>query len=98
MTESHRPPKWVWIGFVVFALAGVAGFSSIVTTAIERVASGQGSLTYRTAWLYELSYSGVLVMIVAAVLAVFVGAGFWLRESWLWRDFERKYGGRSNNA
>ena len=98
MTQPHRPPKWIWIGFLLFALAGIAGFASIVTTAIAKVISGQGNLTYRTVWLYELSYSGVLIIIVAAVLAMFVGAGLWLREWWLWRDFERKYRGRTNNA
>lgn len=98
MTDSHRPAKWVWIGFALFVLAGVAGFSSIVTTAIEKVASGQGHLAYRTVWLYEFTYSGVLILIAAAALAMLVGAGFGLREWWLWRDLERKYGGNSDNA
>ena len=99
MTQaSDPPPKWMIVGLVLAFLGSVAALYQIIATAIEKVAAGQGHLTYRTAWLYEFTYSGVLIFIAAALLALLVAGGFWLREWWLWRDFERKYGSRANNA
>ena len=92
------PPKWMVIGLMLAFLGSVAAVYQIVATAIEKVAAGQGHLTYRTVWLYEFTYSGVLILIVAALVALLVAAGFCLREWWLWRDFERKYGSHQNNA
>jgi hypothetical protein len=95
---SNPPPKWMIVGLAIAFLGSVAAVYQIVATAIEKVAAGQGHLTYRTVWLYEFTYSGVLILFVASLLALLVASGFCLREWWLWRDFERKYGGRSNDA
>jgi len=78
------------VGLALVFVGSVAAVYQIVATAIEKVAAGQGHLTYQTVWLYEFTYSGVLILIAASLLALLVAGGFYLREWWLWRDLERK--------
>ena len=56
-----RKRRWFWIGFAVAGLAGVAGLSRLISVAIDKVMSGHGLDTYRTVWLVEFNYVGVLV-------------------------------------
>lgn len=96
-TEPHKR-RWFWAGFAVMGLAGVAGLSHIISIAIEKVASGQGLDTYRTVWLVEFNYIGVLVLFAAVVLALLFGGGMWLYEWWQWRSLEKKYGKQRGNT
>jgi hypothetical protein len=66
----------------------------VLTVAIDKVRDGKGFETYRTYWLVEFSYAGVLVLFAALVVALIVAVALWWREQRLWRDFERKYGAR----
>ncbi len=77
MQTSNKRFKTVWLcaGFVLAALAGFAGMASIVGQAISKVASGRGLETYRTVWLVEFNYIGVLVMLIGVVIALLIAAG-----------------------
>jgi hypothetical protein len=75
-------------------VASFAGLAHLITLAIDKVRSGQGLETYRTFWLVEFNYVGVLVLFGAIILALIVGTGLQIRERWLIRDLEKKYGGR----
>lgn len=79
-------------------IASFAGLAHLITRAIEKVLAGQGLETYRTFWLVEFNYVGVLVLIGASVLALIVGTIMQLRERWLIRDLEKKYGTRENDS
>jgi hypothetical protein len=93
MQTSNQRVKtfWLCVGFVLAVLAGFAGVATIVGQAISKVASGRGLETYRTVWLVEFNYIGVLVMLVGVVIALLVAAGFWLHDWLQWRNLEKKY-------
>lgn len=98
MTAPADPHKrrWFWAGFALMGLAGIGGLSRIISVAIDKVASGQGLQTYRTVWLVEFNYIGVLVLFAAVVLALLIAGGFWLHDWWQWRSLEKKYGQKGN--
>ena len=54
-------------------LASIAGLASLVTLAVTKVREGKGFETYRTTWLVEFSYVGVLVLFIAIVVAFLFG-------------------------
>jgi hypothetical protein len=57
------------------------------------VLDGRGAETYRTFWLVQFNWIGVLVMTVAALAAQVVALIFrW--QDWKWRELERRYGPR----
>lgn len=95
MQASNRRLKtfWLCVGFVIAGLAGFAGMVAFVGQAISKVASGRGLETFRTVWLVEFNYIGVLVMLIGVVIALLIVAGFWLRDWLQWRTLEKKYGG-----
>ena len=97
-TIARRKRPWFWIGFAVMGLAGIAGLSRIISIAIEKVASGRGYETYRTVWLVEFSYIGVLILFGVIILALLVAGGMAAYEWSLWRSLEKKYGERGSNT
>ena len=100
MTEptKARVSKWMLIGFFIMGIASFAGLGALITVAVQKVISGHGLDTYRTAWLVEFNYIGVLAMF-GAVVAVFVVAGVLrLIEYFQWRALEKKYGVRNDNT
>ena len=86
--------RFFFLGLNVGALAAVFGLLHIVSVAIDKVRSGKGFETYRTVWLVDFSYAGMLVLLAAVFVALLVGSVLWWREERLWRSFERKYGAR----
>ena len=105
MADSPGPTaKSIWgrrslfVGFCVAGLASVFGLLGLLTVAISKVRDGRGLETYRTLWLVEFSYVGVLVLFAALIVALFVAVALWWREERQWRDLERKYGARQPNA
>ena len=96
-TELHKR-RWFWPSFTLMALAGVAGVARITSIAIDKVASGHGLDTYRTVWLVEFNYIGVLILFATIVAALLVGGAMWLYEWWQWRSLETKYGARQSDT
>jgi hypothetical protein len=90
--SQSRKCTWFCAGFLLFGLAGLAGTARVLLVAIDKVMSGRGLETYRTFWLVEFNYIGVLVLFGAVVVALAIGAGLWLYDRWQWRSLERKYG------
>jgi hypothetical protein len=88
--------RFALFGLIVAGIASVIGLAHLVGVAAEKVRDGRGFETYRTFWLVEFSYVGVLVLFGAIILVVPVCAWLWWREEREWRDFERKYGVRRN--
>ena len=103
MSQMDQPKKqaltrWMGIGWIiVFFVASFAGLAHQITRTIEKVAAGEGAETYRTVWLVEFNYIGLLVLVGAFVLALIVGTIMQLREWWLVRDLEKKYGNRNSD-
>jgi len=95
--NAHKR-RWFWIGFAVAGLGGIAGLSRLISVAIDKVMSGHGLDTYRTVWLVEFNYVGVLVLFAAVLLALLVGGGMWLHDWWQWRSLEKKYGQRDGST
>lgn len=98
MTPQAERPKCTWMcaGIILFGLAGLAATARILLVAVDKVMSGRGLETYRTFWLVEFNYIGVLVLFGAVVAVLLAGGAFWLHEWWQWRSLERKYGGKGN--
>ena len=91
---DHQKCSWLCVSVLAFGIAGVAGTARILGAAFEKVMSGQGLDTYRTVWLVEFNYVGILVLFGAMILALILGAGLWLHEWWQIRTLEKKYGSK----
>jgi hypothetical protein len=97
MTENltHKVPRWVWVALAVFSVASGVALVRLALRAVEKISSGEGLDTYKTAWGVEFNYIGLLVMFGVVFLAVLLGLGFQLREWWQLKQIERKYGKKS---
>ena len=63
----------------------------------KMVLDGRGAETYRTFWLVEFNWVGVLITVAAAFVALMVALVFSWREEWRWRELERRYGTRDSD-
>ena len=100
MTEAKKGKlsRWVIVGWLLVFVASFAGLGHLLTRAVDKVLSGQGLETYRTFWLVEFNYVGVLVLFGVIVLVLVIGTALQLHERWLIRDLEEKYGGHKNDS
>ena len=83
------------VGFVIFGLASVAGFVGLVVRALAMVRDGRGMETYRTFFLVEFNWIGVLALISSAIVALLIATVFRWREQQQWRALEHQYKGRT---
>lgn len=60
-TRTQGMPQWMIVGFFVMGVVSSGGLVALILRAIEKIRSGAGLATYRTAWLVEFNYVGVLV-------------------------------------
>jgi hypothetical protein len=88
----------VCAGIFFTGVVSVIALSHLISDAIDKVVSGRGLETYRTFWLVEFNYVGVLVLFAYVAVALLVVGGMWAYERWQWRDLERKYGGTRRNT
>jgi len=72
------------VGIVVTGIASFSSIAALIIRAIEKVQSGEGLATYRTFWLVEFNYVGVLILFGAILVARY-------REYREWRHLEEKY-------
>ena len=100
MAESGKPhvSKLMIFGFIIMGVASFSGLGALVTLAVQKVISGHGLDTYRTVWLVEFNYVGLLVMLGAVLVVLLVGGGFKLHEYFQLRALEKKYGVRDSNT
>jgi hypothetical protein len=85
-------------GIFFTGVVSVVALSNLISDAIDKVTSGRGLETYRTFWLVEFNYAGVLVLFACVALAFLVAGSMWAYEWWQWRDLERKYSGTERNT
>ena len=92
----HRVSKSRWnvVGWVIFCIVGLVGFTGLMLRAAKMVLEGRGAETYRTFWLVEFNWIGVLITAAAGLLALAAALAFQWREDWKWRELERRYGTR----
>jgi hypothetical protein len=95
--SERRRRCWVCAGIFFTGVVSAVALINLISDAVDKVASGRGLETYRTFWLVEFNYVGVLVLFVCIALAFLVAGGMWAYESWQWRDLERKYSGTERN-
>ena len=100
MTEPGKPhvSKSMIFGFIIMGIAAFSGLGALVTLAVQKVISGHGLDTYRTVWLVEFNYVGLLVMFGAVLVVALIGGGFKLHEYFQFRALEKKYGIRDDNT
>lgn len=79
-------------------VASFSGFAALIIRAIEKIQSGEGLATYRTVWLVEFNYVGVLVLFFAILVALCIGGVMRYREYREWRNLEKKYGVKDENT
>lgn len=90
-------PRWMAVGFVVFGLASFVGFVGLVLRALAMVRDGRGMETYRTFFLVEFNWIGVLAFAGSAIVALLVAAVIRWREQQQWRALERKHGAHNKH-
>jgi len=94
--KGRHPKPWHVAVFAALGIGSAVVLWTLLADAIEKVRSGHGLDTFRTAWLLEFNYVGVLVFvcvaILASVVAGLIAAVFRYRERRLWRELEKRYG------
>ena len=100
--QLPRGSRFLAVGFIAFGLAAFAGLANLLTVAVTKVLEGKGFETYRTTWLVEFSYVGVLVLFISIVVAflfcIVLSRVLSWREERKWRAFEKKYESRTNRG
>ncbi|WP_420475331.1 hypothetical protein [Noviherbaspirillum sp. ST9] len=91
LKKSHIS-RWMILGFVVMGIASFGGLAAMIAIAVDKIRSGKGLDTYRTTWLVEFNYVGILVLFGAIIVALLIGGYLRLREHKEWRELDRKYG------
>lgn len=96
--KTNKPalPRWQIVGWVVFCLAAFVGLAGLILRALAMVRDGRGAETYRTFWLVEFNWIGMLVLVGAAVVAFLIAVAIHWREEQQWRALERKYNRRDD--
>ncbi|PFH09958.1 hypothetical protein BCF11_2363 [Collimonas sp. PA-H2] len=94
MNESKKPfmSRWMIFGFVIMGMASLGGLAAMIAIGIAKVGSGEGLVTYRTAWLVEFNYVGMLILFCAIAVAFIIAGLLRFVEYKKSRDFEEKYG------
>jgi len=94
MNKSKNPfmSRWMIFGFVVMGIASFGGLAAMIAIGIDKVRSGKGLDTYRTLWLVEFNYIGMLILLGAIAVAFVIAGLLRFVEYKKSRDFERKYG------
>jgi hypothetical protein len=97
MTEhrstSPRPSRLLLAGVWIAGVASVIGMIAMVLMAIEKVRTGHGLDTYRTFWMVENNWIGLLVFLGAAVVALAIGLLLRLKERHEIQLLQAKYSG-----
>jgi hypothetical protein len=96
--RSKPRVRLVLVGLGLAALGSIAALYRLITLAIEKTRAGEGLETYRTFWLVEFNYIGVLIVFAALIVALVIAVALRWREEWLWRDLESKYGAKDTDA
>lgn len=89
-------PGLLRVGIVVAGLASLGALAALIGIAVLKVRGGNGLETYRTFWLVENNWMGFLIFVAVALVAVFVGLLFRLKERREIQKLERKYGDKTN--
>ena len=76
-------------------LTSGASLVALAILAIQRTRSGHGLDTFRTAWLVEDDYIGVLVFLAALTVACLIGGLLRFREYREWQELQVRYGPKS---
>lgn len=84
-------PRWMIVGFVLMGVTSFGGIAVLIMRALEKIQSGESLATYRTTWLVEFNYVGVLVLFGAILVALCVGGVMRFCENREWRNLEKKY-------
>ena len=84
--------RWMIFGFVVMGIASFGGLAAMIAIGIDKVRSGKGLDTYRTLWLVEFNYIGMLILFGVIAVASIIAGLLKIVEYKKSRDFERKYG------
>jgi len=83
-------------GFVIAGIASTIGVAVMIGIAISMVRAGHALETYRTFWLVEDDWVGLLAFVVCSFIAILGGLGYRVasrrRENREWRQQERKSG------
>ena len=100
MTERRKlhVSKLMIVGFVIMGIASFSGLGALIADAVQKVMSGRGLDTYRTTWLVEFNYVGLLVLFGAVLVVFLIGWGFKLYEYFQLRALKKKYGVRDEKA
>jgi hypothetical protein len=91
LTGTKSRDRFILLGIFLLGLGSFFALYKLVMLAIEKVIAGQGMQTYRTVWLVEFNFIGLLTLFVAVLTALFAVFIFWWYEERQWREFEQKY-------
>jgi uncharacterized membrane protein len=99
MTEESRGRRrFVAIVFLILGVTSLVTLIGMVVTGVEKVNTGRGLDTFRTAWLVEFNWVGFLVLISAVIVAL-IGGGYLRYLEWREvRELRRRYGGKGHDV
>jgi hypothetical protein len=101
-SEKSRQPRWLRVGLVIAGIASAVSLAAMIITAVRMVGTGRGLETYRTFWLVQYNWVGLLVFIGCLTIALLVGLVLrWRehsRERRQWHELEAKHGNINRDA
>jgi len=81
---------------VAVGLASLFALAAMIAVAVKMLRSGRGLETHHSFWLVEVTWTGLLVFVIACVVAVVAGLVWRFyhdrREAWAWKVHEDKWG------
>ncbi len=88
---QSRPSRLLIAGAWIGSIAALGGIVAMVLIAIDKVRTGHGLDTYRTHWLVEFNWIGLLAFLGILVVALAIGLFLRLRERREERELLDKY-------
>lgn len=91
-SDAVSRPKLILVGIFLSGLTSLLSLIGMGVIAWEKMQSGRGWETYRTSWLVDFNWVGLLALFLGLGLALFVGLVFRLKEWLEIKALKEKYG------
>jgi hypothetical protein len=99
LRRPARSSRGLAIGLGIAFFASICGLANIVFEAVQKIRDGKGLETYRTTWLVEFSWIGILFSLGSTVLVVGVAAIYaWWRNRRDWQELEKNSRPNARNS
>ncbi len=94
--DTVSRPRLLLVGIFLSGFTSLLALVGMGVIAWQKMQSGQGWETYRTAWLVDFNWVGLLAVFAVAGLVFFVGLVYRIKEWLEIKALEKKYGDKQH--